>query len=180
MDNLDPFLRKRNHRACKPKQKHKSNMTKYFIRPKIKHIFLLKTHQIETKIVYSYLNIKYMKSILFVILFVSTSVFAQDKVFLATVENSSEFNSLKEKGEFNFIVSKQMTKEMVEKNAAYYAKSFTVELDEKKHLLKIKMLENNENNRHIMNRFLITSKISQIDMEGKSYKVDEFYQKHTK
>ena len=121
-----------------------------------------------------------MKSILFLLLLVSSSVYAQDKVFLATVENSSEFLELKEKGEFNFIVSKQLTKEMVEKNAAYYTKMFTVELDERKHLLKIKMVENTENNRHIMSRFFITSKITQIDMDGKSYKVDEFYQKHTK
>jgi hypothetical protein len=121
-----------------------------------------------------------MKTLFFIFLFLSTFSFSQDKVFLAKVEKSTEFAENKTKGEFNFLFPKQITQEQIDLNATYYKSFFTVSYDEKKQNVKIKMITNDEKSRHVLVRFFITSKISQIDMDGKSYKVDEFYQKHIK
>ncbi|MES2588942.1 MAG: hypothetical protein V4622_08180 [Bacteroidota bacterium] len=121
-----------------------------------------------------------MKTLFFIFILASTFSFSQDKLFLAKVEKSSEFAENKTKGEFNFIFQKQVTKEQIETNASYYKSFFTVSFDEKKHLVSIKMLTNDEKSRRVLVRFFVTSKISQIDMDGVSYKPEEFYNKHIK
>jgi hypothetical protein len=121
-----------------------------------------------------------MRFLIVCFVLISGFSFSQDKIFEAKVANSADFMTNKSKGEFYFTLPSTTKKETVDKNAAFYTKFFSVQYDEQSHLVTIKMVQNDENSRHIISRFLISNKISQINMDGTLYKVDEFYEKKIK
>lgn len=106
--------------------------------------------------------------------------FSQDKIFEAKVVNPKQFQENKEKGEFKFLFPKATEKATLEKNAAYYTEYFTMEFDENKHIVTLKMTTNDSKTRQVVNRFMLSNKITQIEMDGVLYKVEEFYQKQMK
>ncbi|MCE3295212.1 MAG: hypothetical protein K0R65_926 [Crocinitomicaceae bacterium] len=118
-----------------------------------------------------------MKFLIVLFVLVSSFSFSQDKIFEAKVANSADFAANKSKGEFYFTFPSATKKETVAKNAAYYTKFFSVQYDEQSHLVTIKMVDNDQSSRQIINRFLISSNITQIEMDGTLYKVGEFYDK---
>ena len=121
-----------------------------------------------------------MRFLIALFVLVSSYSFSQDRIYEAKVANSADFTANKSNGEFYFTFPAATTKETVEKNAAFYTKFFSVQYDEQSRLVTIKMVQNDEQSRHIINRFLIANKISQINMDGTLYKIDEFYQKKIK
>jgi hypothetical protein len=121
-----------------------------------------------------------MKIIFFLFILVGTYSFSQDKIFEAKVINSQEFSSSKISGVFEFLFPSQTQKEVISKNADYYTSFFNVDYNDVTKIVKITMLTNDSQSRQIMNRFFISNKISQIEMNGKLFKVEEFYQKQLK
>jgi hypothetical protein len=121
-----------------------------------------------------------MRFLIVLFVLISGFTFSQDKIFEAKVAKSADFTENKSRGEFYFSFPNATTKEAVDKNASFYTEFFTVQYDEKSHVVSIKMVQNDEKSRHIIKRFLIASKITQIEMDGTSYKVDEFYQQKIK
>lgn len=114
------------------------------------------------------------------ILLLSVFSFSQDKVNEAKVVNSKQFQANKEAGEFKFVFPEITKKEEVERNAAFYKEYFSVIYDESTHSVTIKMVQNNEKNRQIIKRFFVSMNIKQIEMNGTSMQVDEFYQRQLK
>lgn len=121
-----------------------------------------------------------MKYAIFLLILSVNVCFAQDKIFQAKIANSKQIIKNKAKGEFTFVFPNTTEKELIEKNAANYADHFTVSYNEKKHLVTIKMVKNDASSRQIINRFLISNKITQLEMDDQLYKVEEFYQKYLK
>lgn len=121
-----------------------------------------------------------MKKILFLFLLVTGFSFSQDKIFEAKVTNPKKLESFKTSGELSFTFPSSTTKENIEKTAKYYTQFFTVTFDEKKSEVLIKMVNNDEKSRHIINRFLIANKISQVNLDGQLFKVEAFYETHLK
>lgn len=121
-----------------------------------------------------------MKAILFLFVLVTSVSFGQDKIFEAKVANPTHFNESKNAGEFKFILPNATKKEDVNRAAEFYKTYFTVSYDENQHIASVKMLVNDSKSRQIINRFMISLKITQIEMGGVLYKVEEFYQKQLK
>ena len=121
-----------------------------------------------------------MRYVVFLLILSVNVCFAQDKIFEVKVANSKQILKNRSKGEFTFIFPDATQKEVIEKNAANYTDHFTVSYDEKKHLVTIKMVKNDASSRQIINRFMISNRITQLEMDGQLYKVEEFYQKHLK
>lgn len=121
-----------------------------------------------------------MRILVIMFVFFAGFSFSQDKIFEAKVANPKQFQESKTSGEFKFIFPKETKKETLEKNAAFYTQYFTMQFDEAKHVVTLKMLTNDSKSRQIINRFMISNKITQIEMDGVLYKVDEFYQKQMK
>lgn len=121
-----------------------------------------------------------MKKIVFLFLICSSFSFGQHASSIAKVENSEKLSASKSSGEFYFTLPEELSPETIAKNAAFYTEYFTVDYDVKKHVAKIKMVQNTENARHIIVRFLVASQIKLIAMDNTQYKVEEFYQKFIK
>ena len=121
-----------------------------------------------------------MKTLILMFVLFTGFTFSQDKIFEAKVANPKQFQESKTSGEFKFIFPKETKKETIEKNAAFYTEFFTTQYDEASHIVTIKMLVNDAKSRQIINRFMISNRISQIEMDGVLFKVDEFYQKQLK
>ena len=121
-----------------------------------------------------------MKFLIVIFVLVSGFSFSQDKIFEAKVAKTADFTENKSKGEFYFSFPDATKKEAVDKSAAFYTEFFTVQYDERSHLVSIKMVQNDEKSRHIISRFLIANKITQVNMDGTLYKVDDFYQQKIK
>jgi 2-phospho-L-lactate guanylyltransferase (CobY/MobA/RfbA family) len=121
-----------------------------------------------------------MKIVLVFFILITTSSFSQEKFLEAKVVNPSEFLKSKNSGVFEFLFPQKAEKTTVLKNAVFYSTYFKVDFNETSKIAKITMLNNDAQSRQIINRFLISNKISQIEMNGNLLKIDEFYQKHLK
>ncbi len=117
-----------------------------------------------------------MRFLIVLFVLVSGFSFSQDKIFEAKVAKTADFADNKSKGEFYFTFPAATDKQVIAKNAAFYTEYFSVQFDERSKLVSIKMVQNDEKSRHIISRFLISNKITQVEMDGTLYKVDEFYQ----
>jgi hypothetical protein len=121
-----------------------------------------------------------MKLILSLFIFVGTYSFSQDKIFEAKVVNPLDFSESKGKGVFEFLFPDETDRVVISKSAAFYTSYFTVDFNETSKIVKITMVNNDSKSRQIMNRFFISNKITQIEMNGNLFKIDEFYHKHLK
>lgn len=109
-----------------------------------------------------------------------SNTFSQDKIFEAKVVNPAQFNESKTNGVFEFQFPTVTNKEVFMKNAAFYVNYFTVDFNTETTIAKITMLTNDAATRQFINRFMISNKISQIEMAGQLFKVSEFYEKKLK
>jgi hypothetical protein len=102
--------------------------------------------------------------------------FGQDNTNTATSQSKSQLVTAKETGIFSFVLPEAITNEDVVKNSKFYVHYFTTEFNDKTKEVKIKMIENNELNRHIMVRFLVSCGIQYIILEGNSFLTQEYFQ----
>ncbi len=108
------------------------------------------------------------------------SLSAQDKSKNASVHTKAEVLQSKMSGIYLFTMPQGTTEATVKQSANYYTNYFTVSFDASSHVAKITMLNNDEKSRHIICRFLISSGVDKVTMEGSEFTVDEFYNAYIK
>ena len=118
-----------------------------------------------------------MKSFLTSIFFVTATFFlsAQD---VNTAVCSSKANLVKgvESGLIEITLHESISKENIEKYAGYYKTAFAISIDEKSHMVRIKMIENTSSNRRVILRFLAANQVQNVVVEGKSFLFNDFYE----
>ena len=115
-----------------------------------------------------------------ILLSLSVKVVAQQATKTALAKGTSELVQSKSNGVYVFTLPKGTTAASVEQNAKYYTIYFKVNYVESTQEATITMVTNDEKSRHVICRFLIASGVEKVNMEGKDYSVDEFYQAHIK
>lgn len=120
---------------------------------------------------------KKIVTILFTAL-LGSAVYAQDATITANVKSATEFQAGKKAGKFEFQLPATVTAETVKKSANYYTQYFTVDFNEKTRKAVITMVQNDEQARHVIVRFMISSGIDSISMGGTVYTLDDFWKKH--
>lgn len=122
-----------------------------------------------------------MKKIVSIAIFsiLTTLGFSQEAGYLqAKTESESVLQKSKSSGLYEFQFPTSLDKATVEKNAAFYTDYFSVQFDDKTKIAKLKMNENNEINRRVILRFLLSNNIKEINLDGKIESVEVFYKNH--
>lgn len=119
-----------------------------------------------------------MKNTFFTLLLLlfSIGVSAQDKAAISTEAIAKG----KSQGVFEFVVPNSVDEAQVAEAAAYYPDYFTVDFDKKKHIVTIKLTKNEEMNKHVIQRFLLSINLEYITIENKQVRVDQLYDAHLK
>lgn len=120
---------------------------------------------------------KKIGTILFAAL-LGSAVYGQDATNTANVKSATEFQAGKKSGTYAFELPATVTTETVKKSASYYTQFFTVDFNEKTRKAVITMIQNDEQAKHVIVRFMISNGINSISMNGTVYTVDDFWKKH--
>lgn len=124
---------------------------------------------------------KDMKKLFAFLLILCISSFSFGQENQATAKgNETSFKEQVAKGVITFTLPAASTAESVKKNSAYYTKFFTVDFDATSKNAVISMIDNTEESRHVIVRFLISNKVRTVKLGNTEYTVSEFYEKHLK
>lgn len=89
--------------------------------------------------------------------------------------DSKEFLTEANKGHFQWILPVSLTKAEIEKSASYYESAFIFTYDEKKNSIDVYSLNNTDDDRKIMLRFLGANQIQTIIYNNVNYELYDFY-----
>jgi hypothetical protein len=120
-----------------------------------------------------------MKKIALLVLlsFFGLQLNAQEEVsYKAKVESMDKIIKSRNTGIYEFQFPTSMNADEISKNAAYYTQYFTVDHDKSTGKVIIKMVENNERNRMVINRFFVSNRVREVVMEGTTYSFEKFYE----
>ena len=119
--------------------------------------------------------------ILFTFLFgLSLNDFYAQTEKITIAESATELAKSKDNGSYRFTLHSEVTKEDVKKSAAYYPTFFTLDYDEASHIASIKIINNNEDSRRVLLRFLSSIRSQKIQVDGKNMLIYEFYDLYLK
>lgn len=110
--------------------------------------------------------------ILFAITLFASVGFAQT----ATVEGTAA--TLKKNLSENYVqftMPSEVTSEVVEKSAQYYTDYFTVDFKAESKTARINILDQEDQARRVITRFLLSTGVRTVSFEGKDYTIMEFY-----
>lgn len=93
----------------------------------------------------------------------------------ATANSADKFVTSNAKGEYNFTLPENITAKDVALSAEYYTVYFTVNFNEKKHEVNLKLTSLDEKNRQVIARFFISLGLREIQYDGKIYPIQDFY-----
>lgn len=124
------------------------------------------------------MKFSFLTFVLFITL--STFVVGQNNLKTAFTKGKNELVKGKESGNYVFVLPEETTSESVEQNAEYYTLYFTVNFNENTREATINMKTNDEKSRHIICRFLVSSEVEFVNVNGKNHTVEEFYQVYLK
>lgn len=115
------------------------------------------------------------------IIFTGMTAFAQDNGVLRVKAGTEKaLAQSKETGVYEFQLPTSVTAEEVAKNSAYYTQYFTVDFDAKTSKATLTMVNNDEQSRHVVLRFLISNNIKEVDVNGKVLTAEVFFTKYMK
>mgnify|MGYP006137387257 CR=1 FL=1 len=120
-----------------------------------------------------------MKSIVTVFVFFLALSFSFGQE-LATVKSKSELTAIKRTGEGSIILPANLTNDLVQSKAKYYAHYFSIDFNEKSKEAKFTMVENTEKSRAVIVRFLAACDVTEIDVEGTIVKRDDLFVNYLK
>ena len=83
-------------------------------------------------------------------------------------------------GVFEIELPGDVLSEDVEKHAGYYTSYFSVDFDATTNIAKIIMVENTPSARRVINRFLLSNGVKEIDYDGKKHTLNDFYSTYLK
>jgi hypothetical protein len=113
-----------------------------------------------------------MKAIFSLLFFTFTSLVLLSQE--ATIDNKVKFFRDKEIGKFEFKLPVDSKKEAVDQFAKYYVNYFTVDFSEITKIAKISLVENTQENRKIIMRFLGANQIQHVIIDNRSYTLMDF------
>ncbi len=110
-------------------------------------------------------------------LFLTVAVFANGGV---TYTSNSADGKAKLEGVFTFSFSSEFTIEQINKTAKYYTSYFTVTPVQSLNGIDvtIKLVEDNEMARRVVNRFFVSLEVKEINVNGTMYPVEDFVSKY--
>ena len=114
-----------------------------------------------------------MKTIFSLLFFTFTSLVLLSQE--ATTESKVNFLKDKEIGKFEFKLPDDSNKDAVDQYAKYYLNYFTVDFSETTKIAKISMIENTQENRKIIMRFLGANQIQNVVIDNRTYTLMDFY-----
>lgn len=119
-----------------------------------------------------------MKNTLFALLLTSFSfgISAQEKALIST----EAIAKCKSQGVFELVIPTTVTQDMIAESAAKYTTYFTVDFDKKSHAIAIKLTKNEEMNKRVITRFLMSVGLENVTIMDKQVRVDELYDLHLK
>jgi hypothetical protein len=80
-------------------------------------------------------------------------------------------------GNIEIIFPESADAEDIKKSSEYYVDYFTVDYNAETRLAKIKMVDNSSQSRRVINRLLLSNNVRNIDFNGSSYSINDFYSK---
>lgn len=118
-----------------------------------------------------------MKSLLFFFFLIgaTSSFFSQENYIIGRSQSVTELVQSKSNGVYTFYFPSEITKEKMETAAIYYPTYFTYSINEVENSIKITLLENTLNNRRIIMRFLMSSRLQKINVENTELLVQDFF-----
>jgi hypothetical protein len=93
----------------------------------------------------------------------------------ATANSADKFVEANATGEYSFTLPDYITQKDVALSAEYYTVYFTVNFNEKNHVVTVKLTGLEEKNRQVIQRFFISLGVRDIQYEGKIYPIQDFY-----
>lgn len=78
-------------------------------------------------------------------------------------------------GNIEIIFPESADAEGIKKSSQYYVDYFTVDYNAESRLAKIKMVDNSSQSRRVINRLLLSNNVRNIDFNGKTYSINDFY-----
>lgn len=79
---------------------------------------------------------------------------------------------------YSFTMPNEASEEQINKVKDYYKNYFTVAYDSKSHVAKIHLTENKEMNRKVIQRFLMSSGVQTVTVDGKDMTVPNMYEQY--
>lgn len=110
----------------------------------------------------------------------ATIGFSQEQETIANSQGKTELVNSKVSGLYNFTMPSNVTDEMVAKNSTYYTEYFTVAFDNKSKNAKITMVDNSEQSRYVIPRFLSSCGVRTIDVDGDNLDIQTFSETYLK
>ena len=123
-----------------------------------------------------------MKKLLYtliVLLGLGSIAFGQDKREVAHSKKSELVRS-KDSGKYKFVLSSDLSKEEVDKNAKYYTHYFTVRFDEVSHEVSLDLIENEAKSRLVISRFLTACGVNYIKVDQENVSLGDFTERYLK
>jgi len=105
---------------------------------------------------------------------------AQESKPVAKVESAQKLTEFRKAGKYEFELPATASAEEVKKTAAYYTQYFAVAFDDKTKKATLTLTANENINRQVMERFLISNQVREIQLDGETYKVQDFFNKFVK
>lgn len=119
-----------------------------------------------------------MKHVLFgILLFFTGSISFAQTVNTASCSSSKQLKEGVSSGKIEVILPSHLTPEDVASYAKYYEPFFFVDFNSKNHTATFQMVSNTAESRRVILRFLSANQIQTITVDGRSYQLQDFYQK---
>jgi hypothetical protein len=74
-----------------------------------------------------------------------------------------------------FKLPSEVTNDVVEKSAQYYTDYFTVDFNDKTKIARVNLLNQDEQAKRVISRFLLSIGVRTVSFEAKDYTIMEFY-----
>ncbi|TNF47709.1 MAG: hypothetical protein EP305_07110 [Bacteroidetes bacterium] len=124
-----------------------------------------------------------MKNIFFAlvsILTLSLTSYAQEHSGVVVASSKTELAASKENGKYVFQFPEGISSESVEQTTKYYTHYFTVQYDGSSRKAIVTMVTNDEKSRSVIGRFFVANGIDNVNVEGTSMAVGEFFENYLK
>lgn len=109
---------------------------------------------------------------------ISLSFYSQSYTVVAKAQSSTELITAKNNGIFKFTYPASVTKDQITSSANYYINYFTVQYNETDHSVVLTMLNNTAENRRVIMRFLMSSRLQKIKVDDNELFIQDFYDQH--
>ncbi len=110
----------------------------------------------------------------------SITAIGQEKSKTALSKGAIEISKSKENGNYSFTLPKGISAATIEQNAKSYTMYFKVNYNEGTQEAHITMVTNDEKSRHVICRFMISSGIEKINVDGKEIMLEDFFTTYLK